>query len=56
VASLEPPALSDFAVGGAQTPELIWLSDNLDTLTGRLSEVIAPAERLATIRRRPWWR
>jgi uncharacterized membrane protein YccC len=56
VPGLEPPALSDSAVGGAQTPELIWLSDNLDTVTGRLSEVIAPAERLAAIRRRPWWR
>jgi uncharacterized membrane protein YccC len=56
VPSLEPPALSDPAVGGAKTPELIWLSDNLDTVTGRLSEVIAPAERLAAIRRQPWWR
>lgn len=54
--SLEPPALSDSAVGGALPPELIWLSDSLDTVTGRLSEVIAPAERLAAIRRRPWWR
>ena len=40
--SLESPVLSDSAADGVQTPELIWLSENLATVTGRLSEASRP--------------
>lgn len=56
VPSLELPALTYLPVGDVHTPELIWLSENLNTLTCRLAEVITPATRVATIRRQPWRR
>jgi hypothetical protein len=34
----------------------IWLREHLDHLTEHLGELVAPAARVAEIRRRPWWR
>jgi uncharacterized membrane protein YccC len=34
----------------------IWLCEHLDHLSEDLDELVAPAARLAEIRRRPWWR
>jgi hypothetical protein len=41
--------------GSASSPHAIWLCEHLDHLTDHLTELIAPATRVAKIRRRPWW-
>jgi uncharacterized membrane protein YccC len=40
----------------AASHRVVWLSEHLDHLTEHLGELVRPAERLAEIRRRPWWR
>jgi hypothetical protein len=34
----------------------VWLCEHLDHLAEHLGELVTPAERIAAIRRRPWWR
>ena len=34
----------------------VWLCEHLDHLAEHLGELVQPAERIAEIRRRPWWR
>ncbi len=34
----------------------VWLCEHLDHLAEHLGELVEPAERIAAIRRRPWWR
>ena len=40
----------------ALSSHLVWLCEHLTHLTEHLGELVAPAERIAEIRRRPWWR
>jgi uncharacterized membrane protein YccC len=57
-AELEPPADPD-ADGGLATigqPDALWVGRHLDDLAARAADVTGPAERLALLRRRPWWR
>jgi uncharacterized membrane protein YccC len=55
-----PLTLPDFGDGAvrqqAQSRQAIWLTEHLDHLTEHLGELIEPAEALAAVRRRPWWR
>lgn len=54
---LAPPVFSDD--GRPQTARsraAVWLCEDLDHLVEHLGELVAPAERVAEIRRRPWWR
>jgi uncharacterized membrane protein YccC len=57
VPELAAPELDGAPTTGASpSQELIWLGENLDHLAEHLSELIAPATRVAQMRRRPWWR
>jgi uncharacterized membrane protein YccC len=55
--TLRPPT---FGAAGNQrlalSPHLLWLCEHLTHLSEHLGELITPAERVAEIRRRPWWR
>ena len=55
-AALEVPAFDDGLEDGAHSRRTVWLMEHLDHLTEHLGELVAPAERVAAIRRRPWWR
>jgi uncharacterized membrane protein YccC len=37
-------------------PEALWVGLHLDSLAGHAASLIDPAERVASVRRRPWWR
>jgi hypothetical protein len=37
-------------------PHLLWVQEHLHHLGQSAQMVSAPAQRLAEIRRRPWWR
>ncbi len=58
VDTLPPTPALDGAAGAklADSPHLVWLSENLNHLTEHLGELVGPAARVAEIRRRPWWR
>jgi hypothetical protein len=36
--------------------EALWVEDHLNELACHASQLVVPASRLATVRRRPWWR
>jgi uncharacterized membrane protein YccC len=38
------------------SPETLWVSDHLAHLSTHSADITGPAERLAALRRRPWWR
>jgi hypothetical protein len=38
------------------SPHLVWLCEHLTHLSEHLGELVAPAVKIAEIRRRPWWR
>jgi uncharacterized membrane protein YccC len=40
----------------AYQPDALWVGQHLDHLEAHLTDVMGPAERLAQLRRRPWWR
>ncbi|MGZ4181637.1 MAG: FUSC family protein [Solirubrobacteraceae bacterium] len=42
--------------GTATSPMTVWLCEHLDHLADHLCELIAPAGKVAAVRRRPWWR
>jgi uncharacterized membrane protein YccC len=54
------PALTepDLGNGGSTgtSPMTVWLCEHLDHLAQHLGELVAPAEMVAAVRRRPWWR
>jgi len=62
------PALAQLPVSGIATaapeadgappyqPYALWVGHHLDHLEAHLPDVAGPAERLAQLRRRPWWR
>jgi uncharacterized membrane protein YccC len=59
----EPPqnsaasaALAPCRAGRAYRSDALWVGHHLDDLQAHASDVVAPAERLAALRRRPWWR
>jgi uncharacterized membrane protein YccC len=58
VASLQPPALGPDTVVAASSGSRysVWLCEHLDHLADHLGELIAPARRIAELRRAPWWR
>jgi uncharacterized membrane protein YccC len=55
---VDPPA--NLAVGGTELataePDALWVGRHLQSLAVHAAAVTGPAERLALIRRRPWWR
>ncbi len=58
VASLEAPRFGPEDVVDTSSGSLygVWLCENLDHLSEHLDQLVAPATRLAELRRRPWWR
>ena len=55
--TLTPPTFSsDGNPKLALSSHLVWLCEHLTHLTEHLGELVAPADRIAEIRRRPWWR
>jgi uncharacterized membrane protein YccC len=57
--SLEAPDLSgaaDGSGGSRQAHYEIWVHEHLHHLGEHLADLVAPAIRVAEIRRRPWWR
>jgi hypothetical protein len=56
--TLSPPAFApDEAVATASGSDYgVWLCEHLDHLAEHLAELVAPAIRVAEVRRRPWWR
>ncbi len=40
----------------ADNPDALWVGLHLDSLQAHATELTGPAERLAELRRRPWWR
>ena len=57
-ANLSPPALGPDTVvhEGSGSHYAVWLCEHLDHLAEHLDELIAPALRIAELRRSPWWR
>ena len=54
---LHPPSLAP--IGADRAPSSyygIWLCEHLSHLAEHLGELVAPADQVAQIRRRPWWR
>ncbi len=58
VATLSPPVLGPDTVvdGSSSSRYTVWLCEHLDHLAEHLAELIAPARRVAELRREPWWR
>jgi hypothetical protein len=61
LATLDPPALDgsdaiDPAPGRRQAYYTIWVQESLHHLTQHLDDLVAPAEHVAQVRGRPWWR
>jgi uncharacterized membrane protein YccC len=54
--ALVVPAFDDGLEDRADSRRTVWLMEHLDHLTEHLGELVPPAERVAEIRRRPWWR
>jgi uncharacterized membrane protein YccC len=57
-ADLTPPVLGPDTVvqAGLGSNYSVWLCEHLDHLAEHLDELIAPAHRIAELRRAPWWR
>lgn len=57
IETLTPPTFSsDGNRALAVSPHLVWLCEHLTHLSEHLGELVAPAVKIAEIRRRPWWR
>ncbi len=57
IETLTPPTFStDGNHQLALSPHLVWLCEHLTHLSEHLGELVAPAVKIAEIRRRPWWR
>ena len=52
--SAAAPAPADQAT--AFQPEALWVGLHLDSLAAHAASLVEPAERVASVRRRPWWR
>ena len=60
---VEPPAdqpvsaaLAPCRAPGAFRPDALWVGHHLNNLQAHVADLAGPAEHLARIRRRPWWR
>jgi uncharacterized membrane protein YccC len=55
---LQPPSFGPETVvpAGHDSRYAVWLCEHLDHLAEHLAELIAPATRVAELRRAPWWR
>jgi len=58
IGRLEAPSFSDGVQRSHEADSYygIWLCEHLDHLTEHLADLVAPATRIAEIRREPWWR
>ncbi len=56
VATLEAPSADGERRPTSLSEHAIWISEYLDHLTDHLAELVGPADHLAEVRRRPWWR
>jgi len=58
VATLTTPSLGPDTIvhAGSASHYSVWLCEHLDHLAEHLDELIAPARRIAELRRAPWWR
>jgi uncharacterized membrane protein YccC len=54
--TLTAPSVDDHATNASRSRDLVWLTEYLDHLTEHLAELVDPANRIAQLRRRPWWR
>jgi uncharacterized membrane protein YccC len=48
--------ITGIADGAGYRPDALWVGLHLDRLEAHASAVTGPAARLASLRRRPWWR
>ena len=53
---LSAAALAPAGQATAFQPEALWVGLHLDSLAAHAASLIEPAERVASVRRRPWWR
>jgi uncharacterized membrane protein YccC len=53
---LSAAALAPVGQATAFQPEALWVGLHLDSLAAHAASLIEPAERIASVRRRPWWR
>jgi uncharacterized membrane protein YccC len=53
---LSPATPAPAGQAAAFQPEALWVGLHLDSLAGHAASLIEPAERVASVRRRPWWR
>src|SRR5262249_4275708 len=53
--ALTAPDLGD-GRSTATSPMTVWICEHLDHLADHLGELVEPAEKVAAVRRRPWWR
>jgi uncharacterized membrane protein YccC len=58
VVALDPPMFGPEEVvdPSSRSQYGIWLCEHLDHLSEHLAELVRPAQRIAEVRRRPWWR
>jgi hypothetical protein len=58
VPALSPPELDHPEPPRAafESRYAIWLDEHLDHLSEHLAELVPPAQRVAEVRRKPWWR
>ena len=61
--AVEPPviapalaAMSPCRDDGAYRPDALWVGHHLDHLEQHAGDMVRPAQQLAKLRRRPWWR
>ena len=55
-ATLAAPTFDEPGIAALRSGELVWLRESLDHLAEHLAELVAPAQHVAEVRRRPWWR
>jgi len=53
---LSAAALAPAGQATAFQPEALWVGLHLDSLAAHAASLVEPAERVASVRRRPWWR
>jgi hypothetical protein len=54
--NLSTGALAPCGGSAAYRSDALWVGHHLDQLQSHVRELTGPAERLAEVRRRPWWR
>jgi len=54
--AIAPPRRSPGSSEVVYRSDALWVGHHLDHLEAHAPDITGPAERLAAIRRRPWWR